>query len=152
MAWGKEVARDLGGFAVNLGPKGTDLLLGDETALFDRVWRSLAQPGLYYSPSLSVRHLTTPYQTTVLYRLKWEFVHGHTWQQIYGPKILKERLLFTVKLLWGIAKVGSLALWQGRTYASWQNWLVEGGGPVARKVGTLWAVLGLSVRTKRRGE
>jgi glycosyltransferase involved in cell wall biosynthesis len=152
MVWSKEVARNLGGFEVKLGVKGSYLWLGEETALFDKVWRSCAQPSLYYSPKLSVRHLVTPYQMTVVYQLKWEFVFGQSWQQIYGAKSLRGRLLFLVKLAWGIAKVGSLALWRGRTYGCWQNWFVEEWGLVARKLGDLSGTLGLTILAKRRGE
>jgi glycosyltransferase involved in cell wall biosynthesis len=151
MVWSKEVAQSLGGFSTSLGPKGTYLWLGDETALFDRVWRSYAQPSLYYSPELSVRHLVTPYQMTVAYRLKWELVYGQARQQIYSAKSLRGRLLELVKLSWGIAKVGALALWQATTYEHWQNWLVEGWGPVARKLGIVCGILGLTVLTQRRG-
>jgi glycosyltransferase involved in cell wall biosynthesis len=152
MVWSKEGAQRLGGFEGKLGVKGNYLLLGEETALFDKAWRSSARPAIYYSPSLSVRHLITPYQMTVAYRLKWEFIYGQLRQQLYGPKALQDRLRLLVKLPWGIAKVGSLALWRGRTYACRQAWLVDEWRPVARKLGTLSGILGLVVLTKRRGE
>ena len=152
MVWNTEIARRLGGFPINLGPKGDYYRMGEETALFASAWRSLAEPSMYYSPKLSVRHLVTPYQMTVAYRLKWEFVFGQSFQKIYGAQSLGGRLLFLVKLAWAIVKVGSLALWRVRSYTCWQNWFVEEWGNVARKLGDLSGTLGLTILTRRREE
>jgi glycosyltransferase involved in cell wall biosynthesis len=152
MAWRKESAESLGGFEVSLGVKGSLLNLGEETALFDRVWRSFDHPVLYYSPRLSVHHLITSYQMTISYRLKWEFVHGQVWNWIYGPTVFWSRLLLLARLLWGIAKLGSLALWRGRAHAYWQSWLIEEWKPVTRKIGILFGILRLSVPVRRREE
>ncbi len=145
MVWRKEIAESLGGFEVDLGPKGSYYSLGDDTALFDRVWRSFDRPVFYYSPQLSVCHWVAPFKMTVSYQLKWWFVHGQVRNQIYGPKVFWSRLLLFVRLLWGIIKVGSLAFWRCRTHCHWENWLVEEWKPVMRKIGILFGLLGLTV-------
>jgi glycosyltransferase involved in cell wall biosynthesis len=152
MVWRKESAESLGGFEVSLGVKGGYLSLGEETALFDKAWRSFYHPVLYYSPQLWVRHWVASSKMTVSCQLKWEFVFGQVWNQIYGPKVFGSRLLLFVRLLWGITKVGSLALWRGRAHDHWQNWLIEEWKPVVRKMGSLLGLLGLTVPVRQRNE
>lgn len=152
MVWRKKTVESLGGFEVSLGVKGSLLNLGEETALFNKVWRSFDHPVLYYSPQVLVHHLITPYQMTVSYQLKWEFVFGQVWNRIYGPKVFWSRLLLLVRLLWGIAKVGTLALWRVRAHEHWQSWLIEEWKPVARKFGIWFGIFGLSVLGRRRSK
>jgi len=152
MVWRKEIAESLGGFEVDLGPKGGYFSLGEDTALFDRVWRSFDHPVFYYSPQLSVYHWVAPLKMTVSYQLKWWFVHGQVRNQIYGPEVFWNRLLLLVRLLWGIIKVGSLAFWRCRSYCHWENWVVEEWGPVVRKMGILFGLLGLTIPVKLKDQ
>jgi glycosyltransferase involved in cell wall biosynthesis len=150
MVWRKEAAESLGGFDVGLGVKGDYLSLGEERVLFNKAWHSLDQPIFYYSPQLSVLHLVTPQKMTISYRLKREFVYGQVWNQLRGPKAFWGRMLLLVRLLWGIARAGSLALWQGRTQSHWQSWVVENWKPVVRKIGILSGILGLTFAIRQR--
>jgi glycosyltransferase involved in cell wall biosynthesis len=56
MIWLKEALHTYGGFESTAGMKGNELGMGEETALFRRVWEGEESPVFLYSPDLRVYH------------------------------------------------------------------------------------------------
>jgi glycosyltransferase involved in cell wall biosynthesis len=145
MVWRKEILEAFEGFDVRVGVKGGYLSIGEETVLFNKVWRSFDHPVFYYSPQLSVHHWVPPFKMTVSYQLKRAFVAGQVWSQLHCPKAFHRRLRFLARNLFAIAKIGSLAVARRNAYRRWENWLVEEWRPVASKVGVLMGAFGLVI-------
>lgn len=150
MVWQKEVLNIFVGFDVTLGVKGSYLSLGEESALFRRIWHSSENPTFFYSPRLWIYHWVPPTKMTISYQLKRKFVSGQVKSQRQSPKGFWNRLLLCVRLLWGIVKLGSLTFRQVKVHSHWQNWLLEEWKPVVKRVGILLGLLGLIVTVRQR--
>lgn len=70
MVWRKTALATYGGFEVNAGMKGNTLGMGEETALFRRIWEMEEAPIFLYSPVLKVYHWVPPEKMTMRYILK----------------------------------------------------------------------------------
>jgi glycosyltransferase involved in cell wall biosynthesis len=150
MVWRKEIVETLGGFDVTNGMRGDYLSLGEETILFEKIWRSFDQPHFYYSPELAIHHWVSPAKMTVWYQLKRAFAAGQRWNRSHGPKISWQRMRF---LMGGVRDmpimVGQL-LRRRKEHAYYQNWLIEDGSRIFALLGTLSGVMGLDIRLRQR--
>jgi glycosyltransferase involved in cell wall biosynthesis len=150
MAWRKEILETFGGFDVTVGVKGSYLSVGEETALFDKVWSSFDEPVFFYSPQLVVHHWVPPFKMTVSYRLKRAFAWGQSWYLRYGPRSFRGRARLFAGLLLSVAKLSISALTHMRKYSAYQNWMVERLAPIAGEIGRLAGCLGLFIPVKQR--
>jgi hypothetical protein len=150
MIWRKEIVEVLGGFDVRSGVRGDYLSIGEETALFEKIWHSFEQPHCYYSPALAVQHWVPPAKMTVSYQLKRAFAAGQSWNRLHGPKILWRRMRFLIGGVLDIATMVGQLLRRRKEYAYFQNWLIEDGSPIFVKLGTLSGVMGLDIRLRQR--
>jgi glycosyltransferase involved in cell wall biosynthesis len=150
MIWRKSIIEALGGFDVRSGVRGDYLSLGEETALFTKIWHSFEQPHFYYSPELAVRHWVPPTKMTVSYQLKRAFAAGQSWNRLHGPRILWRRMRFLIGGVLDIATMVGRLLRRRKEYAYYQNWLIEDGRPILARLGTLSGVMGLDIRLRQR--
>lgn len=149
MIWRKDCLQAIGSFSGKLGVKGDQLSAGEETDAFGKAWRQFKNPFLYYEPALRIMHVVAPFKMRVSYRLKRAFVTGQVAVQLQKPT----GWLWRVVAVLGGARVLLLysvwALRRIRQYEYWQNWLVEEGEPVMKKLGIILASLGILVRVKQ---
>jgi len=151
MIFRREVLKEYGGFETHIGVKGEYLLLGEETALYERIWQFKGDADiLYYSPRLIVFHAVPSYKMTVSYRLKRAFAGGKSWYLQHGPRSLYRRLTLLLRILVSISKLGGLALVHLRGYPTYKNWIVERLAPIAEEMGRLAGCLGLSISVRQR--
>jgi glycosyltransferase involved in cell wall biosynthesis len=150
MVWRKEILQALGGFDVKSGMRGDCFSLGEETVLFEKIWRSFDQPYFYYSPELAVQHWVPPAKMTVSYRLKRAFITGQRWNRHHGPRIFYRRMRFFIGGLVEVATMVGQLLRRRKEHAYFQNWLIEDGVPIFVKLGTLSGVMGLDISFRRR--
>jgi len=150
MIWRKEIVETLGGFDVRSGVRGNYLSLGEETVLFEQIWHSFEQPHFYYSPELAVQHWVSPAKMTVAYQLKRAFAAGQSWNRFHGPRISWRRMRFLMGGVLEIATMVGRLLKRRKEHAYFQNWLIEDGSPIFRKLGTLSGVMGLDIRLRQR--
>jgi glycosyltransferase involved in cell wall biosynthesis len=150
MIWRKSIVEALGGFDVRSGVRGDYLSVGEETALFKKIWHTFEQPHLYYSPELAVHHWVSPAKMTVSYQLKRAFAEGQSWNRRHGPRMLWRRIRF---LLGGVLEIATMVgqlLRRRREHAYFQNWLIEDGSPICVKLGTLSGIIGLDIPLRQR--
>jgi glycosyltransferase involved in cell wall biosynthesis len=150
MTWRKEILETLGGFDVRSGVRGDYLSVGEETALFKKIWHTFEQPHFYYSPELVVHHWVSPAKMTVSYQLKRAFAAGQSWNRLHGPRILWRRMRFFIGGILEIAKMVGQLLSRREEHAYFQNWLIEDGSPICVKLGKLSGVMGLDIRLRQR--
>lgn len=147
----RDVLEDYGGFDVTVGVKGPYLSVGEETALFARIWQDKPDACFYYSPSMVVYHSVPEYKMTVWYSLKRSFVTGQAWMIQNSPSSLYERMWLLVRI------VVSACLWIGRSllnkrrYPSFNHWAAKCLSPVAIEVGRLTGCLGLFFQIRQGG-
>ena len=129
----KAVLVSEGGFDERLGPIGDRVGVGDETDLFERLWRRAQDPVMIYAPSAVVRHLVAAEKMAVRYQLRRAAAAGDAWatRQQFGPV----RRLRTIA---ADAVVASVLLLRAVTRFRWplQQWAVEELAPVAGRLGS----------------
>lgn len=138
----RDLLAKLGGFDVRVGMKGTRLSVGEETALFQRLWKDHSRGALYYSPELVVYHAVGQNKMRVLYHLKRAFVTGKVWYFQNGPRAILERLRFVRQTVRAIRLLSSEAIKSFRSFPDHHNWIIERLSPVALEAGRLLGVLG----------
>lgn len=147
----KDVLEKFGGFDSRVGVKGEYLSLGEDTALFEKIWEATSDnSGLFYLPRLVVFHLVPAYKMAVSYRLKRAFARGQSWYILYGPRSLRRRLRVILGILVSVAKQSGLAFTQLGKYPTTENWMVEGLDPVAFGIGSLAGSIGLFIPVRQR--
>ena len=121
-----------GGFDTRLGMRGGTVAVGEETALFDRLWQSSGLRAAY-SPRLVVRHRVPPAKTTVAYQLRRYAAAGDAWALNRGSgrrdagRAIRDAVV-------AAALVGRAVM---RVRRPWQQWAVEELGPVAGRLGSM---------------
>lgn len=150
MFFRKEIFEMYEGFDVRVGVKGEYLSVGEETALFEKIWELKDDAVFFYSPQLLVFHAVPNYKMTVSYQLKRAFATGQAWYLRHGPKSCRRRWGLVAKTFVRIAKIGASALLHKRKYFFYQNWLTEEFAPIAVEVGRLACCLRLSILVKQR--
>lgn len=91
MVWRREAIEKVGGFNPKLGVSGNELSVGEETAVFLRLWKG-NDPILLYDPELAVRHYVPATKMTVRYRLRRSFVSGRDWHRTVPAHLRPTRL------------------------------------------------------------
>lgn len=149
MVLSKMVLMGGGAFEETLGPRGDALAFGEETALFQGLWR--LHPGaqiLYYCPELRVFHSVPGFKMTVPYHMKRKFASG---QAQYGLAEHSNRLRMIAVNLWILLKSAAVALKHLPKHRLWQNWVFEELGPVFARLGFVFASLGVHIGFVRPG-
>lgn len=128
MIWRKSVLTSLGGFDTNFGMKGHQLILGEETLLFDKIW-IYGNPSLYYSPDLIIYHWVPEYKMRVKYRLQRAKATGkyQGMEVVVNNKLLGKEIIKSFSLL---IILGAKALLKLLIYKKWENWVVETLSPM----------------------
>lgn len=151
MVFRRDVLEHYGGFDARVGVKGPYLSVGEETALFARIWRDKPDARFYYSPSMVVYHAVPQLKMTVSYVLKRSFVTGQVWIIQNAPSSLGARIWLLLRI------IISASLWIGRSllpsrrYPGLDHWAAKCLTPVASEVGRLAGCLGLFIQIRQAG-
>ena len=100
MAFQKSILKSYGGFSTELGMVGEQLLFGEETEIFSRIY--LENPLFWYDPSIRVYHWVSERKMRVSYRLRRSFSQGSAWTKIIlhrYPPVINVLLLFIITSL-----------------------------------------------------
>jgi glucosyl-dolichyl phosphate glucuronosyltransferase len=143
MVWDRSLLVALGGFDDRFGISGNFLSVGEETLLFKRLWDERANPMVYYSPRLCVRHLVAGYKMTVRYQAKRTFVAGQVISLANDGGVTTVRWQRAMKNAVALGKTAIKAARGWRRCLRWQHWLLEDCRPVWAKAGILLGDLGL---------
>ena len=152
MIWLAETLRTYGGFDVSAGMKGTTLGMGEETALFRRVWEGEEAPVFLYSPDLRVYHWVPPEKMTMRYIAKRAAANG----QFEARFALSQNpgLAGRLRLLAGTARTVATevptVLLKRRKYRRTQNWYFEHCFIPIQHVSTLLRLLGVRISVSQR--
>lgn len=129
------LARDaleaVGGFDPELGMRADRIAVGEETALFEKLWQR-SDLRAAYSPRLLVRHRVPRGKTTVRYQLRRAAASGDAWavRSTAGRRDVR-RAFLDVVVAAGLAGRALL-----RVRRPWQQWAVEELSPVAGRLGS----------------
>ena len=114
MAFRREVIAQYGGFDVNLGMKGNQMGLAEETALFRQMWRDHPQKNwLWYETQMQIEHYTPPRNWQFDYRKQRALKSGQieaqlqqakpwqmaTWQVFF--RLVWKLALYPIRVLFG---------------------------------------------------
>ncbi len=147
----RDILEALGGFDVRVGMKGNRVSVGEETALFQKIWKVHGPGLLHYSPRLVVYHAVAGNKMRVSYHVRRAFVTGQVWYFQNGPRPLRERVRFLRQTVRAIRILCASAFKGFRSCPDYHNWAVERLSPVALEVGRLLAGLGASIPVWQRG-
>ncbi len=152
MIWLAECLRTYGGFDVSAGMKGTQLGMGEETALFRRVWDGEESPVFLYSPDLRVYHWVPPEKMTMGYIVKRATANG----QFEARFALSQsqgawaRLSLVAAAAWTVAKEIPIVLLKRRLYRTTQNWYFEHCFIPIQDMSKLLRLLGVRISVSQR--
>lgn len=128
---------EVGGFDERLGMSGDRVAVGEESALFERLWER-SDIAVVYSPHIVVRHRVAAFKTTVTYQLRRSAASGEAWaiRQNLGGAARVTRVV----LDGGMAIALTLRA-LARFRRPPEQWAVEEIGRVAARVGSLRGAL-----------
>jgi glycosyltransferase involved in cell wall biosynthesis len=149
MIWRRATLQDLPSSPPQLGPRGSDLAVGEETVLFRLLWRTGKQPRFLYDPELTVEHLVPDAKMRLAYRGKRAYVTGRDWYQAYGPRTIASRVRFASRKALGLAAAIALSPTHLPAARGFMDWLVRTGEEIANRLGVLLAALGVSFRVRQ---
>ena len=132
----RTVLETAGGFDARVGMRGATLAVGEETALFDRLWQSGGVRAAY-SPRLVVEHRVPRTKTTIAYQLRRSAAAGDAWALTHGSS--RREISRALRDAAVAATLVGRAL--VRLRQPWQQWAVEELGPVAGRLGSMRAAL-----------
>jgi glycosyltransferase involved in cell wall biosynthesis len=139
-----------GGFSTALGMTGKRLSVGEETVLFDEIWRRNPRALLYYSPDLVVQHAVPAYKMTVSYCLKRSLVEGQVWYKLHSSRSALGRARdFLFNALPYFLRSLVVSPFRLRRYEHYQNWFYEDFSQVASRLGGLLGPLGVRAWMRR---
>jgi hypothetical protein len=152
MTWSRETLRLYGGFDESAGMKGTQLGMGEETALFRRVWDGEESPVFLYSPDLRVYHWVPPEKMTMRYILKRAAANGRFEAEfaLAQNEDRRGRLRLvgaTIRTL--VVEIPTVLL-KRRRYRTTQNWYFEHCFVPIQDVSKLLRLLGIRVNVSQR--
>ena len=150
MIWRKEALLSIRGFGEDLGVKGNNLSVGEETIAFRRLWVGSEPTAVIYDPALIVFHWVPPGKMKVSYYLKRAFVTGQAAVEIDKQPGLRWRLRTFFRSGGAFLLHSAGAVMKLPRHRHWQNWAVEECTLVASKLGTWMAVCGISLRVKQQ--
>jgi glycosyltransferase involved in cell wall biosynthesis len=150
MIFAKKTLQQLGGFDVGVGMRGTRVSMGEETVLFNEIWRRLGdQAHLLYAPDMIVYHAVTSTKMTPRYHLSRWFVAGQVACRLDPPTSLRDRLSRLRAAIRAIRGMTRAALEQRTMFPDYRSWMVERLGPVALETGRLLEGMGLHMPVRR---
>lgn len=147
MFWRRELLAAYGGFSTDRGVSGDYLAVGEETALFDRIWQSAEHPRFYYSPDLVVYHWVDPRKMTVSYRIKRALITG---QDVARHRRDGGEFRFWARHLYRALRYSIGALPRVFRHRHWQRWVYEDWNPFFVSAGVLLTGLGINIRVRQR--
>jgi hypothetical protein len=150
MIWRRDILATYGGFEPTAGMKGNQLGMGEETALFRRVWDGEQSPVLLYSPDLRVYHWVPPEKMTMRYILKRAAANGQFEARFALAQEGSSRLRLVGAALRTLAVEIPTVLVKRRHYRTTQNWYFEHCFIPIQHVSTLLRLLGLRIRVSQR--
>ncbi|MGV8849955.1 MAG: glycosyltransferase family 2 protein [Propionibacteriaceae bacterium] len=150
MIWRRDILATYGGFEPTAGMKGNQLGMGEETALFRRVWDGEQSPVLLYSPDLRVYHWVPPEKMTMRYILKRAAANGQFEARFALAQEGSSRLRLVGAALRTLAVEIPTVLVKRRHYRTTQNWYFEHCFIPIQHVSTLLRLLGLRIRVNQR--
>ena len=151
MIWNRNLLLVLGGFNPDFGVKGKYLTLGEETALFDKLWNT-REPRLLFSPDLIVYHWVPAHKMTIHYRLKRAFAVGQSLELISKDYKSYKRIINGLALFGISVKLAFRALFRIFEHAKIQNWLVEDITPIVTIIGKISVHMGYKPKMVQRVE
>ncbi len=155
MIWLKDVLQTYGGFDSSAGMKGSQLGMGEETALFRRVWEGEESPVFLYSPDLRVYHWVPPEKMTMRYIVKRAAANGQFEASFALSANTKTagRLRLVGTTLRTLAVEIPTVLLRRRQYRTTQNWYFEHCFTPIQDISKLLRLLGIRISvTQREGE
>jgi glycosyltransferase involved in cell wall biosynthesis len=134
---GRNVLEEVRGFDERLGMKGDGLSVGEETELFERLWKR-PDMAVVYSPHVVVRHRVASFKTTVTYQLRRNAASGEAWaiRQNLGRAARVRRVVLDSAMA-VVLTLRALA----RFRRPREQWAVEELGHVAARLGSVKGVL-----------
>jgi glycosyltransferase involved in cell wall biosynthesis len=150
MIWRRDILATYGGFEPTAGMKGNQLGMGEETALFRRVWDGERSPVFLYSPDLRVYHWVPPEKMTMRYILKRAAANGQFEARFALAQEGSSRLRLVGAALRTLAVEIPTVLVKRRHYRTTQNWYFEHCFIPIQHVSTLLRLLGLRIRVNQR--
>ena len=149
MVFRRELIQGYGGFATDKGMAGGTLSVGEETALFQRMWGGYESPLLHYCPDLVVYHAVPSEKMRPGYHLKRHLAHGNGCEE--SPKgdlaatcqCLLEDCVAGAKCGWYV-----LRLLPGIRHPN--QFVVECLGPLAYEFGRFARHLGIRLTIRQR--
>lgn len=150
MIWRRDILATYGGFEPTAGMKGNQLGMGEETALFRRVWDGEQSPVFLYSPDLRVYHWVPPEKMTMRYILKRASANGQFEARFALAQEGSSRLRLVGAALRTLAVEIPTVLVKRRHYRTTQNWYFEHCFIPIQHVSTLLRLLGLRIRVNQR--
>lgn len=146
----KDIIEKYGGFDVHVGMKGPHLSVGEETNLFEKIWKHHGNASVfYYLPHLMIFHAVPDYKMTVSYQLKRAFVGGQSCC-FNGAVPFLGRSKYLLKIIFSLAKLCLLLLVRLRCHSACQNWAVESFAPILSEMGRLMGCLGFHIPVRQR--
>ncbi len=154
MIFTKGLIEKYGGFDERVGMEGRHLSFGEESSLFEKIWKYRGDDThlFYYCPKLIVYHSVPGYKMTVSYQLRRRFAQGQAWQLRQPPKSICCKFGLSVREFANIVWFCLRGIARRREYDRFQSWMVECFSPAAYHGGRLLQVPGLMIRLKSRVE
>lgn len=150
MIWRRDILATYGGFESTAGMKGKELGMGEETALFRRVWDGEDTPVFLYSPDLRVYHWVPPEKMTMRYILKRATANGQFEARFALAQDGSSRLRLVGATLRTLVVEIPTVLLKRRHYRTTQNWYFEHCFIPIQHVSTLLHLLGLRISVSQR--
>jgi glycosyltransferase involved in cell wall biosynthesis len=129
----RKILEALGGFDERLGMRGAKVAVGEETALFEALWRA-GDATVLYSPSLVVRHRVAPEKLSVRYQLRRSAAAGESWamrQDLRGAARVRRGLGDTLAVM--VLVTRALVRLRRPVF----RWAVDELSPAAARLGSL---------------
>lgn len=152
MLFPRELLTKLGEAMPGFGMVGNMMHFGEDTILFEQAWELLEQAKFYYHPKLIMYHAVPARNMDTGYILRRQFSIGAGNYRRRGPRDLLRRGLFILHHTGSLLRLATRMIFNRRKFSRRENWLVESGGPVAKKIGLLSAALGLKIQFRQRQE
>lgn len=147
-----DLLEKLGEAMPGFGMVGNMMHFGEDTILFEQAWMLLGQAKFYYHPRLVMYHAVPARNMDTGYILRRQFSIGASNFRRAGPRALLRRVLFILHHTGSMLRLATRMILRRGQFPRRENWLVETGGPVAKKLGLLSAALGLNIQFRQRQE
>ena len=132
MALPKKLLEGCGGFVAGTGPEGDRFAIGDEIALYDKIY--WGYPWFWYDPLIRVEHFVPVRKMKVSYRIRRAYLGGVSITLLKTKKSIISAVKTFVFLLVKSCILPFRVRWW---HKDWQKDLLEHTQPVAGALGTL---------------